>query len=136
MNNILVREAVAYGLDRAGVVNAFYGGRGQQTNQFLPPQLFGYAKTGVPSYPYNPDKAKALLQQAGLTLPVHDRLLVPDERLAAVHARSGSELPGVPGEPREVGLQGHPAQRAVAPGLPRRRCRAAEAQLFLLGLDG
>ena len=71
MNNILVREAVAYGLDRAGVVNAFYGGRGQQTNQFLPPQLFGYAKTGVPSYPYNPDKAKALLQQAGLTLPVH-----------------------------------------------------------------
>ena len=24
----------------------------------------------MPSYPYNPDKAKALLQQAGLTLPV------------------------------------------------------------------
>ncbi len=70
MNNLLVRQAVAYGLDRASVVNAFYGGRGQTTNQFLPPQLFGYAKTGVPSYPYNPDKAKALLQQAGLTLPV------------------------------------------------------------------
>jgi peptide/nickel transport system substrate-binding protein len=70
MNNLLVRQAVAYGLDRAAVVNAFYGGRGQTTNQFLPPQLFGYAKTGVPSYPYNPDKAKALLQQAGLTLPV------------------------------------------------------------------
>ena len=70
MNNPLVRQAVAYGLDRASVVNAFYGGRGQTTDQFLPPQLFGYAKKGVPQYPYNPDKAKALLQQAGLKLPV------------------------------------------------------------------
>jgi peptide/nickel transport system substrate-binding protein len=69
-NNLLVRQALAYGLDRNSVVNAFYGGRGQTTNQFLPPQLFGYAKTGVPSYPYNPAKAKALLQQAGLKLPV------------------------------------------------------------------
>jgi len=69
-NNLLVRQALAYGLDRTSVVNAFYGGRGQTTNQFLPPQLFGYAKTGVPDYPYNPAKAKALLQQAGLTLPV------------------------------------------------------------------
>lgn len=70
MNNPLVRQAVAYGLDRAGVVNAFYGGRGQTTDQFLPPQLFGFAKKGVPQYPYNPDKAKALLTQAGLKLPV------------------------------------------------------------------
>ena len=51
-------------------MNAFYAGRGQTTNQFLPPQLFGYAKKGVPDYTYNPAKAKALLQQAGLTLPV------------------------------------------------------------------
>ncbi len=119
MNNILVREAVAYGLDRAGVVNAFYGGRGQQTNQFLPPQLFGYAKTGVPSYPYNPDKAKALLQQAGLTLPVQIDFWFPTNVSPAVHARPGVELPGVPGEPREVRLQGRSAQRTVAPGLPR-----------------
>jgi len=70
MNNPLVRQAVAYGLDRAAVVNAFYGGRGQTTDQFLPPQLFGYAKKGVPSYAYNPDKAKSLLKEAGLTLPV------------------------------------------------------------------
>ena len=69
-NNPLVRQALAYGLDRSAVVNAFYAGRGQTTNQFLPPQVFGYAKKGVPDYPYNPAKAKALLQQAGLTLPV------------------------------------------------------------------
>ena len=69
-DKLAVRQALAYGLDRASVVNAFYAGRGQTTNQFLPPQLFGYAKSGVPDYPYNPTKAKQLLQSAGLTLPV------------------------------------------------------------------
>jgi peptide/nickel transport system substrate-binding protein len=70
MNNILVRQALAYGLDRKTVATAFYGGVGTPANQFLPPALFGFAKKGVPSYPYNPAKAKALLTQAGLKLPV------------------------------------------------------------------
>jgi len=70
MNNPLVRQAVAYGLDRASVVKAFYGPDARPANQFLPPALFGNAKTGVPAYPYDPEKAKALLKQAGLTLPV------------------------------------------------------------------
>jgi peptide/nickel transport system substrate-binding protein len=70
-NNVLVREALAYGLDRASVVNSFYAGRGQVANQFLPTQLVGYARKGVPSYPYNPTKAKALLQQAGVSIPLN-----------------------------------------------------------------
>ena len=69
-DDIHVREALAYGLDRAGVVKSFYAGRGQVANQFMPNQVVGYATKGVPSYPYNPDKAKQLLQAAGLTLPV------------------------------------------------------------------
>jgi peptide/nickel transport system substrate-binding protein len=69
-DDIRVRQALAYGLDRAGVVTSFYAGRGQVANQFLPNQVVGYATKGVPSYPYTPDKAKALLTQAGLTLPV------------------------------------------------------------------
>lgn len=69
-DDIHVREALAYGLDRSGVVKSFYAGRGQVANQFLPNQVVGYATKGVPSYPYNPDKAKQLLQAAGLTLPV------------------------------------------------------------------
>ena len=68
-NNLLVRQAIAYGLDRQSVVNAFYGGRAQVATQFQPPQLFGWSPNVV-KYPYNPDKAKQLLQQAGLTLPV------------------------------------------------------------------
>jgi peptide/nickel transport system substrate-binding protein len=68
-NNLLVRKAIAYGLDRQSVVNAFYAGRAQVATQFQPPQLFGWSPKVV-KYEYSPEKAKALLQQAGLTLPV------------------------------------------------------------------
>jgi peptide/nickel transport system substrate-binding protein len=71
MNNLKVRQAVAYGLDRATVVNKFYAGRGTVATEFLPPSLNGYAgSAAVPKYPFNPSKAKSLLQAAGLTLPV------------------------------------------------------------------
>jgi peptide/nickel transport system substrate-binding protein len=69
MNNLKVRQALAYGLDRATVVKAFYGGRGVVAKEFQPPSLFGYSNT-VKQYPYNPAKAKALLKAAGLKLPV------------------------------------------------------------------
>jgi peptide/nickel transport system substrate-binding protein len=69
-NNIKVRQALAYGLNRAAVVQGFYAGRGVVANQFLPDQVVGYATKGVPSYTFNPNKAKALLKAAGLSLPV------------------------------------------------------------------
>ena len=70
MNNPLVRQALAYGLNGAAVAKAFYGGAGTPATQFLPPSLVGFAKKGVPTYPYNPTKSIALLKQAGLTPPV------------------------------------------------------------------
>src|SRR5205823_14427395 len=69
MNNLLVRQAVAYGLDRATVVRSNYGGRGQLAGQFLPPVFVGHAK-GVKQYTYDPARSRALLRKAGLELPV------------------------------------------------------------------
>ena|SRR5436190_13881651 len=68
-NKLAVRQAVAYGLDRAGVVKSFYAGRAQVAVEFMPPQLFGWTNK-VPKYPYNPEKSKSLLRSAGLSLPV------------------------------------------------------------------
>ncbi|MBA2297504.1 MAG: ABC transporter substrate-binding protein, partial [Actinobacteria bacterium] len=64
-----VRQAVAYGLDRQAVVDNFYGGRGEVAKEFMPPSLPGYADD-VTEYPYDPEKAKELLQKAGVTLPL------------------------------------------------------------------
>jgi peptide/nickel transport system substrate-binding protein len=68
MNDIKVRQAVAYGLDRASVVNSFYSGRGQVANEFQPPQLFGWSNK-VTKYPFNPDKAKQLLNSSSCHVP-------------------------------------------------------------------
>ncbi len=69
-NNVLVRRAIAFGLDRRSVVRSFYAGRGSVAHEFMPPSIaFGYAKN-VQRYPFNPERAKALLRRAGLSLPV------------------------------------------------------------------
>jgi len=70
MDNPLVRQAVAHAIDKAAIIKAIYGQTGEVANQFLPPSLFGFAKSGVPDYAYDPAQSKALLKQAGLTLPV------------------------------------------------------------------
>ncbi|MDX6512338.1 MAG: peptide/nickel transport system substrate-binding protein [Gaiellaceae bacterium] len=68
MNDLKVRQAVAYGLDRAGVVGSFYSGRGQVALEFQPPTLFGWTNK-VQKYPYNPTKAKALLNSSSCKVP-------------------------------------------------------------------
>jgi peptide/nickel transport system substrate-binding protein len=78
MNNLKVRQAVAYGLDRASVIKAFYAGRGVVAKEFQPPSLFGYSKT-VKQYSYNPAKSRALLKAAGLKLPVKISFWYPTE---------------------------------------------------------
>jgi peptide/nickel transport system substrate-binding protein len=80
MNKLLVRQAVAYGLDRARVVHssALYEDRGQLADQFLPPVFVGHAKH-VKQYRYDPERSRALLRKAGLTLPVKVDFWYPTE---------------------------------------------------------
>jgi peptide/nickel transport system substrate-binding protein len=69
-NNPKVRQAIAYGLDRRSVVNQFYYGTGVVADDFLPAGLWGHSNKTV-KYSYDPEKAKSLLREAGVTLPVH-----------------------------------------------------------------
>jgi peptide/nickel transport system substrate-binding protein len=59
-----IREALALGIDRKSIVEALYGGRGEVANQMLPPVMWGRSAT-VKAYPYDPDRAKGLLTEAG-----------------------------------------------------------------------
>ena len=78
MDNPLVRQAVAHGLDRQAVVDNFYAGRGEVAHQFMPPSLEGYAPE-VTTFDYNPQRARELLQQAGLELPVEIEFWYPTD---------------------------------------------------------
>ena len=47
MNDLKVRQAVAYGLNRQGLIkSAAYPPGAVVAKEFQPPQLFGYAKKG------------------------------------------------------------------------------------------
>ncbi len=123
LNNLKVRQAIAYGLDRKSVVSAFYGGQGQLADQFLPPLVEGFARKGVPQYTYNPTKAKQLLQEAGVKIPLELEFWYPTDRprgympdpprnfqaFAASLEKSGFKIKPVPGQWRGgyvSGLQG------------------------------
>ena len=78
-NQLAVRKALAYALDRAGVVRSLYSGRGTVAKEFQPPSLlFGYSNN-VPTYEYSPAKARAALTGAGLTLPVEVEFIYPTD---------------------------------------------------------
>jgi peptide/nickel transport system substrate-binding protein len=68
MNDVRVRRAVAYGLNRQLVVRSFYAGRAQVANEFMPPSLPGYEKN-VTKYAFNPQRSKDLLRAAGCGPP-------------------------------------------------------------------
>ena len=68
MNDLKVRQAAAYGLDRSTVVKQFYYGTGRVANEFEPPSLFGWTNK-VKKYPYNPTKAKQLLNSSSCHVP-------------------------------------------------------------------
>ena len=77
-DDIEVRKAIAYGLDRQAVVDNFYSGRGVVATQFMPPEVVGYADD-VTTYEYDPEMAKKTLTDAGYTLPVEIEFWYPTD---------------------------------------------------------
>lgn len=64
MTDVRVREAVYHAINREGIVKALMKGTTEVINSACSPSQFGCA-TDVASYSYDPDKAKALLAEAG-----------------------------------------------------------------------
>jgi peptide/nickel transport system substrate-binding protein len=63
-SNVKVRQAAQYAIDSKAILNAIYMGYGEYTNQMSAPDLYSY-NPNVKGYPYDPNKAKQLLAEAG-----------------------------------------------------------------------
>ncbi len=63
-NNKPLRQAIAYGVDRAEFVKVMLGGRGTVAKGPTPSNVWWY-NDGVKGYTYDPAKAKSLLAEAG-----------------------------------------------------------------------
>jgi len=84
LTDVRVRQAVAYALDRQLIIDALLGGYSQIIDALLTPAHFGYVE-GIKAYPYDPEKARELLAEAGypdgvtvelVTAPVFDQRIV------------------------------------------------------------
>ncbi|MCH9056715.1 ABC transporter substrate-binding protein [Synechococcus sp. PCC 6716] len=66
-NEVRFRQAVAYALDRQRMINTIYQGLGEPQHSTIAPQSPFYfsPEAGLPTYTYQPEKAKELLQAAG-----------------------------------------------------------------------
>lgn len=60
-----VRQAMNYAIDKQAIVDAFFEGRGDVAKNPIPPAISGY-NDDIEEYPYDPEKAKELLAEAGL----------------------------------------------------------------------
>ena len=60
-----LRQALAYGLDVDQMTKAFYYGLRERATMSVPPAFKKYYSKDIKGYPYDPEKAKKLLDEAG-----------------------------------------------------------------------
>ena len=77
-----VRQAIAMAIDRDAIISSLQQGYARPVNVVLTPANFGYI-ADIPGWPYDPDRARALIKEAGaegavlsfITSPSYDRRL-------------------------------------------------------------
>jgi ABC-type transport system substrate-binding protein len=75
-DKLAVRQAIAYGIDVAQIVKAFYPKGALVADNWTPPGMLGENRA-VKAYPYDPNRARALLSQAGMSGGFSTQLYYP-----------------------------------------------------------
>jgi ABC-type transport system substrate-binding protein len=72
-DDLRVRHAIAHAIDKQRIVDNFYPPGSTVATQFIPPIIFGHTEE-VDPFPYDPDRARALLAESGVPLPIQTTL--------------------------------------------------------------
>lgn len=109
LNDPRIRLAYNLALDRKSIAEAVTDGLGTVTTQPAPVGTVGYIKSQDPVFPYDPDKAKELVQQAGgpvdmtcyeypgLGFETAAPIIISEEKAVGINLKI------VPGTPAQVG---------------------------------
>ncbi|MDB5623394.1 MAG: peptide transporter substrate-bindinhypothetical proteinotein [Devosia sp.] len=90
-DNVNVRKALTMAIDKAAIIEAVYQGAGQDAKNLIPPTMWSYNDaTAVDTY--DPEKAKALLAEAGVTSLTTDLWAMPVSRPYNPNAQRVAEL--------------------------------------------
>jgi len=86
-DDVRVRRALAHAVDRKAFIDGALEGLAKPIGSHMAPTDAGYVDlTGV--YPYDPEKARALLKEAGVQTPLNVTLTLPPPQ----YARKGGEV--------------------------------------------
>ncbi|CAA9536427.1 MAG: Oligopeptide ABC transporter, periplasmic oligopeptide-binding protein OppA [uncultured Thermomicrobiales bacterium] len=96
LDNPLVKQALSLAIDRQAIVEELYGGQGVVPSQPAVPGDFAYDPS-LPAYPYDPERAEALLAEAGyngeeIVIETTDGYLSNDLAMAEIIAQGWEDI--------------------------------------------
>ena len=86
-DDVRVRRAITHAIDRQAFIDGAQEGLGRPIGSHFAPTDLGYLDL-TKSHPHDPEKAKALLREAGVTTPLNVTLTLPPPQ----YARKGGEI--------------------------------------------
>jgi len=86
-DDVRVRRALMHAIDRKAFIDGVLDGLGKPIGSHFAPTDAGYVDLTA-QYPYDPEKAKALLKEAGVATPLNVTLTLPPPQ----YARKGGEV--------------------------------------------
>ncbi len=86
-DDVRVRRALSHAIDRQAFIDGARQGFGKPIGSHFAPTDLGYLDL-TKTYPFDPEKAKALLREAGVTTPLNVTLTLPPPP----YARQGGEI--------------------------------------------
>lgn len=130
-DNVKVRQAFNMAFDKDAIVKAVYQGAGQPAKNPIPPTIWSY-NDAVEPYPYDPEKAKALLAEAGVKDLSIDLWYMPVQRPYNPDAKKVAEL--MQADLAKIGVTAE--LKTYEWGEYRKRLQAGEHQTGMLGWTG
>ena len=131
-DNIKVRQALNMAVNKAAIIDAIYQGAGKAATNPLPPTIWSYNET-IKDYPYDLEKAKKLMAEAGLADGFETNIwAMPVQRPYNPNARRMAEM--IQADWAKLGVKAKIVSFEWGEYL--KRSKEGEHETFLLGWTG
>jgi dipeptide transport system substrate-binding protein len=130
-DNVRVRQALNMAINKDAIIEAVFQGAGKVAKNPIPPTIWSY-NDNVQDYPYDPDQAKQILEEEGVSDLKTNIWAMPVQRPYNPNARRMAEL--IQADWREVGVDAEIVSFEWGEYL--KRSLAGEHQTVLLGWTG
>lgn len=132
LDNVKVRQALTMAVNKKAIIEAVYQGAGQPAKNLIPPTMWSYDDSIV-DYPFDPEKAKALLKEAGMEKGFAiDLWAMPVQRPYNPNARRMAEM--IQADWAKVGVKANIVTYEWGEYL--KRAKSGEHQTVMMGWTG